>query len=213
LRESGDLPESERLLREVLAARRPELGDQRFLMAFTLDQLGTVLRLAGRPAEAVEQHRQAQATREDASAMPALESATIRVQYALALAAAGDLPGSRIQVDKALDAVAALTPANPELLATALLAQAQIALLQHDTDTACAAAKQALDLRPQDDPKTGWRHAEALAVHGECLAARKELASARTALQSALADLARVRGADHWMTRPVRQALQSLPRT
>jgi tetratricopeptide (TPR) repeat protein len=207
LRESGDLPESERLTREVLAARRPELGDQRFLMAFTLDQLGIVLRLAGRPAEAVEQHRQAQAMREGAPDMPALESATIRVQYALALAAAGDLPAGRIQVDRALDAVAALTPANPEQLASTLLAQARITLVQHDVDTACAAAKQALDLRPRDDPKTGWRHAGNLAVHGECLAARKEFAPARAALQAALAELVRVRGVDHWMTRPVRKAL------
>lgn len=213
LRESGDLPGSERLLREVLAARRPEFGDQHFLMAFTLDQLGVVLRLAGHPAEAVEQHRQAQAMREGTSAMPALESAAIRTQYALALAAAGDLPASRIQVDEALDAVATLTPANPEQLASTLLARARIALEQHDVDTACAAAKRALDLRPEDDPKTGWRHAEALAVHGECLAARKEFALARAALQAALADLVRVRGVDHWMTRPVRQVLQSLPVT
>jgi hypothetical protein len=109
-----------------------------------------------------------------------------------------------------LDAVAALTPANPEQLASTLLAQARIALVQHDIDIACAAAKQALDLRAEDDPKTGWRHAEAVAVNGECLAARKEFAPARIALQAALADLVRVRGADHWMTRPVRR-LQRCP--
>jgi hypothetical protein len=32
-------------------------------------------------------------------------------------------------------------------------------------------------------------------------------------VQSALSDLERVRGADHWMTLPVRQALQALPKT
>jgi hypothetical protein len=51
----------------------------------------------------------------------------------------------------------------------------------------------------------------ALAVHGECLAAHKEFAAARNELRSALADLQRVRGIDHWRTRPVRQALLALP--
>ncbi|MEO7325883.1 MAG: serine/threonine-protein kinase, partial [Dokdonella sp.] len=70
LRESGDLVESERLVREVLNARRQQLGEKHVLVSFTMDQLGIVLRLSGHPAEAVEQHRQAQALREGAPGMP-----------------------------------------------------------------------------------------------------------------------------------------------
>ena len=213
LRESGDLVESERLIREVLDARRQQLGEKHFLVSFTMDQLGIVLRLAGRPAEAVAQHRQAQAMREGVQGMPALESAAAQVHYASALAASGDLPGARIQVDNAVNALTAIRPLNSEQLANALLAQARIALARNDVASGCAAAKQALELRPADDPKTGWRHAEALAVHGECLAARKEFAPARGELESALTDLQRVRGADHWMTQAVQQALQSLPKS
>ncbi|HET7064273.1 MAG TPA: serine/threonine-protein kinase [Rudaea sp.] len=212
LRESGDLAESERLIREVLDARRTQLGEKHFLVSFTMDQLGIVLRLAGRPAEAVEQHRQAQAMREDATGMPVLESAAARVHYAAALAASGDLPGARIQVDNAVNVLAAIKPANPEQLANALLAQARIALAQLDVDGGCASATQALGLRPPDNPKTGWRHAEALAVHGQCLAVRSEFVGARTDLQGALVALQRVRGTDHWMTRPVREALRALPK-
>ena len=212
LRESGDLVESERLIREVLAARREQLGEKHFLVSYTMDQLGIVLRLSGRPAEAVMQHRQAQAARDGVTGMPALESAVAHVYYALSLAASGDVSGARVQVDTAVTVLAAIEPANPEQLASALLAQAHIALAQDDIEAGCAAAKQALQLRPPDDPKTGWRHAEALAVHGKCLVARREFALAHSELQSALADLQRVRGADHWMTRPVQQALQSLPK-
>jgi serine/threonine-protein kinase len=213
LRESGDLAESERLIREVLDARRTQLGEKHFLVSFTMDQLGIVLRLAGRPAEAVEQHRQAQAMREDATGMPVLESAAARVHYAAALAASGDLPGARIQVDNAVNVLDAIKPANPEQLANALLVQARIALSQRDIGAGCAAANQALELRPSDDPKTGWRHAEAMAVHGQCLAARADFAGARTELQAALLALQPVRGIDHWMTRPVREALAELPKT
>ncbi len=212
LRESGDLAESERLIREVLDARRTQLGERHLLVSFTMDQLGIVLRLAGRPAEAVEQHRQAQAMREGATGMPVLESAAARVHYATALAASGDLSGARIQVDNAVTVLAVIKPANPEQLANALLAQARIALAQRDVDVGCASATQALGLRPPDDPKTGWRHAEALAVHGECLGARLEFVGARTDLQAALVALQRVRGTDHWMTRPVREALRALPK-
>ncbi len=211
LRESGELGESERLIREVLAARRQQLGGKHFLVSFTMDQLGIVLRLAGRPAEAVVQHRLAQAMREGVKGMPALESAAAQAHYALALGASGDLTEARIQVDNAVNALAAIKPANSEQLANALLAQARIALARNDVASACAAAKQALELRPPDDPKTGWRHAEALAVHGECLAACKELAPAHGELESALTDLQRVRGADHWMTTQVRQTLRAMP--
>jgi len=41
----------------------------------------------------------------------------------------------------------------------------------------------------------------------------KEFAQARAALPSALSDLERVRGADHLMTLPMRQARQALPKT
>jgi tetratricopeptide (TPR) repeat protein len=211
LRESGNLAESERLIREVLAARRTQLGEKHFLVSFTMDQLGIVLRLEDRPVEAVEQHRQAQAMREDVTGMPVLESAAARVHYAAALAA-GDLPAARIQVDNAVNVLDAIKPANPEQLANALLAQARIALAQRDIEAGCAAAKQALELRPADDPKTGWRHAEALAVHGACLAAHKEFAAARSELQSALAMLQRSRGNEHWMTAQVRETLRALPK-
>ncbi|MEO5560507.1 MAG: hypothetical protein ABIR10_12570, partial [Dokdonella sp.] len=60
--------------------------------------------------------------------------------------------------------------------------------------------------------KTGWRHAEAQAVHGECAAARREFTLARSEMQTALANLRRVRGSDHWMTRSVLQMLQSVPK-
>jgi len=212
LRESGDLAESERLIREVLKVRRTQLGEKHFLVSFTMDQLGIVLRLAGRPGEAAEQHRQAQAMREDATGMPVLESAAARVHYAAALAASGDLPAARIQVDNAVNVLAAIKPANPEQLANALIAQARIVLSQRDIESGCAAANQALELRPSDDPKTGWRHAEAMSVHGQCLAASAQLAAARLELQEALVALQRVRGIDHWMTRPVREALRALPK-
>src|SRR5207344_3152828 len=109
----------------------------------------------GRPAEAEEQHRQAQAMREGASGMPVLESAAAKVHYAAALAASRDLPAARIQVDNAVSVLATIKPANPEQLANALLAQARIALAQRGIDAGCAAAKHALELRPPDDPKTG----------------------------------------------------------
>ena len=213
LRESGDLAQGERIGREVLDARRRLPGNNVLAISISLDDLGVTLRLSGHSVEAVMLQRQAQAMREGVKGMPALEATVAHVQYALSQADADDLPDARIQVDNAVNALAAIKPANPEQLANALLAQARIALSQHDIAIGCAAAMQALDLRPPDDPKTGWRHAEALAVHGECLAARKQFAPARSELQSALADLQRVRGADHWMTRPVQQALQALTGT
>jgi hypothetical protein len=72
-------------------------------------------------------------------------------------------------------------------------------------------ARQALTLRPPDDPNTGWRHAEAQGVYGECLIARGQFGSARHQLQAALATLQHVRGADHWMTRRLRTSLRTLP--
>ena len=208
LRESGDLAESERLIREVLDKRMA--GEKNFLVPYTMDQLAIVLRLSGRPAEAVAQHQLAQAMRKNAPGTPPLEVAAVHVHFALSELGVGDLSAANEQVEDALQELNAMKPINSERIADAWVAKARIALAQHDVATGCAAATQALDLRPPDDPKTGWRHAEALAVHGECLAARNEFAPARSELQSALADLRRVRGIDHWMTRPVQQALHSL---
>ncbi len=213
LRESGDLAESERLIREVLAARLRQPGKKNFLVPYTMDQLGVVLHESGRSAEAVVQHQTAQAMRKDLQGTPPLEVAAAQVDFALSELDVGDLPAANEQVGIALHALNAMKPINSERLADAWVAEARIALAQHDTEAGCTAAKKALELRPPDDPKTGWRHTEALAVHGECLAAHKEFVSARNELRSALADLQRVRGIDHWRTRPVRQALQALPAT
>jgi tetratricopeptide (TPR) repeat protein len=211
LRESGDLIESERLIRGVLAARRKQLGDKHFLVSFTMDQLGIVLRLSGRPADAVVQHRLALTMREGVAGMPPQELAAARVQLALSELGIGDLPQAREQIGIALRQLNDVKPPNPERIADALIAQSRIAFAQHDTPAVCAAADEALTLRPPDDPATGWRHADALAAHGECLAARKDFAGARAELQSALRMLQRSRGADHWMTVQVRDALHSLP--
>jgi hypothetical protein len=85
-------------------------------------------------------------------------------------------------------------------------------LAGHDVAVGCALARQALSMRPADDPITGWRHAEAQGVYGECLAELGQMGPARYQLQAALAALQRVRGADHWMTRSVRTALLALRR-
>ena len=211
LRESGDLAESERLIRAVLVARRKQLGDKHFLVSFTMDQLGIVLRLSGRPAEAVVQHQLAQAMREGVAGMPPQELAAAHVQFALSELGVGNLPQAHEQIGIALQLLNDMKPANPERIGDALIAQSRIAFAQHDMPTVCAAAEQALTLRPPDDPATGWRHADALAAHGGCLAARKDYAAARTELQSALAMLQRSRGVDHWMTLQVRDAIRALP--
>ena len=212
LRESGDLVASERLIREVLAARRRQLGEKHFLVSFTMDQLGIVLRLSGRPAEALAQHQLAEIMRASVSGMPPLELAAARVQYALSELGVGELSGANAHVDQALRDLNGVKPLNPERIADALVAKTRIALAQHDTSTACVAASRALDLRPTDDPATGWRHAEALAAHGQCLAARKEFATAQAELQAALALLTHSRGIDHWMTTQVREALRITPK-
>jgi hypothetical protein len=92
-----------------------------------------------------------------------------------------------------------------------LIAKARIALAKHEVATGCAAARQALSLRPPDDPTIGWRHAEAQEVYGQCLAARGQIGQARYQLQSALATLKSVRGVDHWMTSQVGEDLRALP--
>jgi serine/threonine-protein kinase len=211
LRESGDLVESERLIRAVLAARRRQLGDKHFLVSFTMDQLGIVLRLSGRPAEAVVQHQLAQTMREGVAGMPPQELAAAHVQFALSDLGVGNLPQAHEQIGVALQLLNDMKPANPERLGDALIAQSHIAFAQHDMPAACVAADQALTLRPPDDPATGWRHADALAAHGACLAARKDYVAARGELQSALAMLQRSRGANHWMTAQVRDAIRALP--
>ena len=211
LRETGDLAESERLIREVLDARRKQLGDRHFLVSFTMDQLGIVLRLSGRPAEAVVQHQLAQDIREKVTGMPPQELAAAHMHFALSELGVGNLPQAHAQIGTALQQLNAMNPHNPERMADALLAQGRIALAQGEVPVACAAAEQALALRPADDPATGWRHAEALAAHGECLAARNDFTDARNELQTALAMLQRSRGANHWMTLRVRDSIRSLP--
>jgi eukaryotic-like serine/threonine-protein kinase len=211
LRESGDLVESERLIRAVLAARRKQLGDKHFLVSFTMDQLGIVLRLSGRPAEAVVQHQLAQTIREGVAGMPPQELAAAQVHLALSELGIGNLPQAHEHIGIALQLLNDMKPGNPERIADALIAQSRIAFAQRDMPTVCAAADKALVLRPPDDPITGWRHADALAAHGECLAARKDYASARAELQAALAMLQRSRGVNHWMTVQVRDEIHALP--
>jgi tetratricopeptide (TPR) repeat protein len=176
-----------------------------------MDQLGNVLRLSGRPADAVAQHQLAQTMREGVAGMPPQELAAAHVQFALSDLGVGDLPQAHEQIGIALQLLNDMKPSNPERIADALIAQSRIAFAQRDMPTVCAAADEALTLRPPDDPVTGWRHADALAAHGECLAARKDYAAARIELQSALAMLQRSRGTNHWMTVQVRDAIHALP--
>jgi tetratricopeptide (TPR) repeat protein/tRNA A-37 threonylcarbamoyl transferase component Bud32 len=211
LRESGDLPESERLIREVLSERRKQLGEKHFLVSYTMDQLGIVLRLSDRPAEAIIQHQIAQDMRADASGLPSQEVAASHLHFALSELAVADLGAANQQIRQALQILDKLQPSNTERLADALLAQARIALAQHDVPAGCTAANHALELRPADDPAHGWRHAEALAVHGACLAAHNNFVAARSEIKTALIQLQRARGSDHWMTLQVRTALQRVP--
>jgi tetratricopeptide (TPR) repeat protein/predicted Ser/Thr protein kinase len=210
LRESGDLAEGERIGREVLEARRRLAGDNNLAVSISLDDLGVTLRVLGRGAEALVLQRQARSLREKVPGMAALESAVAQVQYALSTSAAGDQPGARVEVDAALTALTTMKSLSPMQIGNAQLAKAHIALLQNDVEAGCAAARQALDSRPPDDPITGWRHAEAQSVYGECLGARKQFAQARHELQAAMATLQRVRGREHWMTLQVSHSLQSM---
>jgi hypothetical protein len=134
------------------------------------------------------------------------------VQYALSESAAGNRQNARVQIDAAVAALTAMKSMEPEQFANAFVAKARIELAQGDVAAGCALAHQALSLSPQDDPTTGWRHAEAQSVYGECLAARRQPMGARFQLQAALTALERVRGADHWMTKGVRARLRALTR-
>jgi hypothetical protein len=182
LRESGDLAQSERISREVLSARRRQLGENNRAVASSLDDLGIVLRISGHADQAVIQQRLAQEIRRGLSDVPPSEGAMARVQYALSESAVGDVQNARLEVEAGIAALTSIA-------------------------AACIQARQALSLRPPDDADTGWRHAEAQAVFGECLAESRQLGLARLQLQAALATLQRVRGADHWMTRNVRTRL------
>ena len=115
-----------------------------------------------------------------------------------------------MHIDAAIAALTTMKSVEPEQLAAAFVAKARIELAQGDVTAGCALAHQALSLSPQDDPTTGWRHAEAQSVYGECLAARRQPIGARFQLQTALAALEHVRGADHWMTKGVRARLRAL---
>jgi hypothetical protein len=134
------------------------------------------------------------------------------VEYALSESAVGNRQNARVQIDAAIAALTGMKSMEPQQLATAFVAKARIELAQGDVATGCALAHQALSLSPQDDPTTGWRHAEAQSVYGECLAARRQPIGARFQLQAALATLEHVRGADHWMTKGVRARLRTLTR-
>jgi hypothetical protein len=89
-------------------------------------------------------------------------------------------------------------------------ALARIELAEGNVAVGCTLTRQALAMRPPDEPDTGWRHAETQGVYGECMAKLGQIGTARYQLQAALAALERVRGADHWMTRSVRTALLAL---
>ena len=115
-----------------------------------------------------------------------------------------------IDLDARIAALVSMRSLDPEQLTEALIAKARIELAQHDVASGCAVARQALRLRPEDDPNTGWQHAEAQSVYGECLAAQQQFGAARYQLQAALSALQRVRGPDHWMTRKVRTSLRLL---
>ena len=210
LRESGDLVQAERISREVLAARRRQFGESNRVVALSLDDLGIVLRLSGHPDQAVVEQQLAQDMRHGLSDVPPLEAAIAKVQYALSKSAAGDHPNARAEIEIAIAALTAMKAPDLEQLATAFVAKARIELAQNDVAAGCADVRQALSLRPLDDPNTGWRHAEAQSVYAECLAARGQPGSARVQLQTALATLQHVRGTDHWMTRSVRARLSSL---
>ena len=213
LRESGDLEQAERISREVLAARRHQFGENNRAVASSLDDLGIVLRLSGHPDEAVSEQRLAHEMRKTLADVPPMEAAVANVQYALSESAAGDGVDARVDVDAAIKAIGAMKVSDLEQLASALVAKSRIDIDQHDVADACASARQALSLRPADDPATGWRHAEAQGVYGECLAAHRDNTAARLQLQSALVTLQHVRGVDHWMTRSVRARLESVPRS
>ena len=210
LREGGDLLQSERITREVLAARRRQLGENNRAVALSLDDLGTVLRLIGHPDQAVVEQRQAQKIRLGLKNVPPQEAAAALVEYALSESAAGDRQNARRQIDAAIAALTDMKSVEPQQLATALAAKARIELVQGEVAAGCALAHQALSLMPQDDPTTGWRHAEAQSVYGECLAARRQPIAARLQLLASLAALQHARGADHWMTRNVRARVRAL---
>ncbi|MEO5623438.1 MAG: serine/threonine-protein kinase [Dokdonella sp.] len=211
LRETGDLAQAEQIGREVLDARRRLPGDNALAISISLDDLGITLREANRASDAVVLQRQAQQARSKVP-MPALEGAIARAQYASSESAAGDKSDARSDIDAAVAALAALPTPSPKQMASAQIVKTHIALAQHDVEAACIAARQALELDPPDDADHGWRHAEAQGAFGECLNARGQITHARDQLQSSLATLQRVRGADHWMTRHVREALRALPK-
>ena len=210
LRESGDLGEAERITREVLAARRRQLGEGNRAVAMSLDDLGTVLRLSGHADQAVVEQQLAQKIRLALGGIPPPEAAAAHVQYALSESVAGDRQNALVEINAGIAALTAMKAPDSEQLVSAFVAKARIELAQNDSVAGCANARQALLLSAPDDPKTGWRHAEAQSVYGECLAARQQPGAARYQLQTALSILQHVRGADHWMTRGVRARLRAL---
>ena len=152
----------------------------------------------------------AQSIRVALSDVPPLEAAAARVQYALSESGAGNYEEARRNVEAGIAQLTGMKAVDQEQLANAILANARIELAEGNAAVGCTLARQALSMRPTDDPDTGWRHAEAQGVYGECLAELGQIGPARYQLQAALAALERVRGTDHWMTRSVRTALLAL---
>jgi len=210
LRESGDLVQSELITREVLAARRRQLGEENRAVAMSLDDLGIVLRLTGHAEKAVIEQKHAQSIRVGLTDVPPQDAAAARVQYALSESGAGNYEEARRDVEAGITQLTGMKTVDHEQLANAILANARIELAGRDVAVGCTLARQALSMRPPDEPDTGWRHAEAQGVYGECMAKLGQIGPARYQLQAALAALERVRGADHWMTRSVRTALLAL---
>jgi len=176
----------------------------------SLNDLGIVLRLTGHAEKAVIEQRHAQSIRVGLSDVPPQETASARVEYALSESDAGNYEDARSDVKAGIAQLTGMKALDQEQLANAILADARIELAGHDVGVGCSLARQALSMRPTDDPDTGWRHAEAQGVYGECLAELGQMGPARYQLQAALAALERVRGTDHWMTRSVRTALLAL---
>jgi hypothetical protein len=210
LRESGDLVQSELITREVLAARRRQLGEENRAVAMSLNDLGIVLRLSGHAEKAASEQRHAQSIQVGLSDVPPQEAASARVEYALSESDAGNYGDARSDVRAGIAQLTGMKSLDQEQLASAILADARIELAGHNVEVGCTLARQALSMLPADDPDTGWRHAEAQGVYGECLAELGQMGAARNQLHGALTALERVRGADHWMTRSVRTALLAL---
>ncbi len=144
-------------------------------MAMSLNDLGIVLRLTGRAAMAVIEQRHAQGIRMELNDVPPQETATAHVQYALSESDVGDYEDARSNIQAGIAELTGIKGLDSDQLANAILADARIELAGHNVTVGCALARQAIAMRPADDPTTGWRHAEAQGVYGSCLAGLGQL--------------------------------------